>query len=81
MLWPESRTIWARRHVTTEPELRRTILNKRLPSSSGISRTRKRSLATPPPAPVQCDEIRMRERHVEVVDLVDLRGQGSLRRH
>jgi hypothetical protein len=45
----ESNTICARRHVTTEPELRRTIASRRLPSSFEISRTRNRSLDTAPP--------------------------------
>ena len=31
--WADSNTIWARRHVTTDPEDRRTIRNRRLPSS------------------------------------------------
>jgi hypothetical protein len=31
MLWAASRTICARRQVTTEPESRRTIRNSRLP--------------------------------------------------
>jgi hypothetical protein len=40
MPWAESRTIWALRHVTTDPEDRLTIRNRRLPSSLLISRTR-----------------------------------------
>ncbi len=36
----DSNTIWARRQVTTEPELRRTMRNRRLPSSLVISRIR-----------------------------------------
>jgi|GEM_PF-4387602 len=42
----ESRIICARRHVTTDPEDRRTIRNSFCPSSGSISRTRTRS-ATP----------------------------------
>jgi hypothetical protein len=30
--WAASKTIWARRQVTTEPLLRRTIRSSRLPS-------------------------------------------------
>jgi hypothetical protein len=41
--WAESNTICARRHVTTDPEDRRTIRNSRFPSSLVISRTRTRS--------------------------------------
>jgi hypothetical protein len=37
--WAESKTIWARRQVTTEPESRRTIRSSRLPSSLVISRS------------------------------------------
>ena len=40
MPWADSSTIWARRHVTTDPEDRRTIRNRRLPSSLVMSRTR-----------------------------------------
>jgi hypothetical protein len=36
----DSKTIWARRQVTTEPLLRRMIRNSRLPSSLLIARTR-----------------------------------------
>jgi hypothetical protein len=36
----ESSTICARRHVTTDPDVRRTIRNSRLPSSLVISRNR-----------------------------------------
>jgi hypothetical protein len=45
-----SRTICARRHVTTEPLLRRTIRSSRLPSSLLISRspTRAANLASRP---------------------------------
>jgi hypothetical protein len=39
----DSSTIWARRQVTTDPELRRTIRSSRLPSSLLICRTRTRS--------------------------------------
>jgi hypothetical protein len=38
----DSSTICARRHVTTDPDPRRTIRRSRLPSSSPISRTRTR---------------------------------------
>jgi hypothetical protein len=44
----ESSTICARRHVTTDPEQRRTIRNSRLPSSFANSRTRNPSRTTPP---------------------------------
>ena len=43
----ESRTICARRQVTTEPLSRRTIRTSRLPSSSSISRTRTRPATGP----------------------------------
>ncbi|MYW04128.1 hypothetical protein GT354_38770 [Streptomyces sp. SID3343] len=43
MACADSRTIWARRHVTTDPVPRRTIRKSRRPSSSSISRTRTRS--------------------------------------
>jgi hypothetical protein len=43
MAWALSSTIWARRQVTTDPELRRTIRSSRLPSWLVISRTRTRS--------------------------------------
>ncbi|MGZ6961456.1 MAG: hypothetical protein ACXVLM_17300, partial [Ilumatobacteraceae bacterium] len=39
----DSNTICARRHVTTDPDDRRTIDNNRRPSSIEISRTRTRS--------------------------------------
>jgi hypothetical protein len=74
----DSNTIWARRHVTTEPELRRTIRSSRLPSSFEISRTRNRSLDTPPPDLDHHDQIRVRDPTAQVVDL---QGQGSLLRH
>jgi len=76
--WALSSTICARLQVTTDPELRRTIANRRLPSSFAISRIRNRSLDTPPPVLVAYDEIRVSDRNAEVVDL---RGQGSLMRH
>jgi len=40
MPWADNNTIWARRHVTTEPLLRLTIRSSRLPSSLEIVRTR-----------------------------------------
>jgi hypothetical protein len=43
----------ARRQVTTDPELRRTIRSSRLPSSLVMSRTRTRS-ATLPPSTTRC---------------------------
>src|SRR5918994_11214 len=54
MPWADSSTICARRHVTTDPELRRTMRSSRWPSSLLISRTRTlsaipRSKQTPPP--------------------------------
>ena len=48
MPWADSRTTCARRHVTTDHELRRTIRSSRLPSSLMISRTRTRSTAVLP---------------------------------
>ena len=42
----DSSTICARRHVTTDPDDRRTIRNSRFPSSFETSRTRKPSLDT-----------------------------------
>ena len=45
-------TICARRHVTTDPELRRTIRSSRLPSSLLMGRTPTRSAIAPPP----CEE-------------------------
>ncbi len=42
----DSRTICARRQVTTDPEPRRTIRSNRWPSSSSISRTRTLSATT-----------------------------------
>src|SRR4029453_9967421 len=39
----DSSTIWARRHITTEPALRRIVRSSRFPSSSSISRMRTRS--------------------------------------
>jgi hypothetical protein len=78
MPWAESSTIWARRQVTTDPELRRTMPRRRLPSSFDISLTRNRSLATPPPDLVHYDAISVRDRTDQVVDL---RGKGSLMRH
>src|SRR6266536_1368859 len=47
MPWADSRTICARRQVTTEPVPRRTIRTSRRPSSSSISRTRSRSVTGP----------------------------------
>jgi hypothetical protein len=44
----ESSTICARRHVTTDPEQRRTIRNSRLPSSFANSQIRNPSRTTPP---------------------------------
>jgi hypothetical protein len=44
MPWADSKTICARRQVTTDPLPRRTIRTSRRPSSSSISRTRRRSL-------------------------------------
>ena len=46
MPWADSSTICARRHVTTEPELRRTTRSSRFPSSFDRLRTRNRSRAT-----------------------------------
>jgi hypothetical protein len=43
----DNRTIWVRRQVTTEPDERRTIRNKRFPSSFEISRTRRPYLDKP----------------------------------
>ena len=43
----DSSTICARRQVTTDPLPRRTIRTSRRPSSSSISRTRKRSVTGP----------------------------------
>ncbi len=40
MPWADSRTIWARRQVTTEPVPRRMIRSSLRPSSSSICRTR-----------------------------------------
>jgi hypothetical protein len=45
--WADSNTICARRQVTTEPVPRRTIRTSRRPSSSSISRTRRRSVTGP----------------------------------
>ncbi|HSH62034.1 MAG TPA: hypothetical protein VK988_20775 [Acidimicrobiales bacterium] len=76
--WANSSTICVRRHVTTEPELRRTIRSSRLPSSLESSRTRNRSLAT---SPLDLDHmvgISLSDRDRQVVDL---RGEGSLMRH
>ncbi|MCI3928894.1 hypothetical protein MQV74_06285 [Streptomyces sp. AN091965] len=39
----DSKTIWARRQVTTDPVPLRMIRSSRRPSSSSISRTRTRS--------------------------------------
>ena len=47
MPWADSSTICARRQVTTDPVPRRTIRTSRRPSSSSISRTRKRSVTGP----------------------------------
>jgi hypothetical protein len=55
--------------VTTEPELRRTIASRRLPSSFEIARTRNRSLDTTRPVLARYDGIRLRDRHDGVVDL------------
>jgi hypothetical protein len=46
--WALSKTICARRHVTTDPVERRRIRSSRWPSSSVISRTRTRSATGPP---------------------------------
>src|SRR5215211_64765 len=54
MPWTESNTICARRHVTTEPDERRTIRSSRLPSSIDTSRTRKPSRDTAPPIRHRC---------------------------
>ncbi|KAF5990264.1 hypothetical protein BOG92_054325 [Streptomyces sp. WAC00263] len=43
----DSRIIWARRQVTTDPVPRRMIRSSRPPSSSSISRTRTRSATQP----------------------------------
>ena len=43
----DSNTICARRQVSTDPLPRRTIRTSRRPSSSSISRTRRRSLTQP----------------------------------
>src|SRR4030095_12925963 len=47
----DSSTICARRQVTTDPELRRTIRSSRLPSSLVMSRTRTRSATCSLPRP------------------------------
>jgi hypothetical protein len=45
----ENNTIWARRHVTTDPDDRRTIRNSRFASSLETARTRKPSRDNAPP--------------------------------
>src|ERR1700722_20350218 len=72
----DSNTICARRHVTTDPELRRTIRNSRLPSSFASSRTRNPSRTTPPDLDNNQDSLR--DHHPQVVDL---EGQSCLPRH
>ena len=47
MPWADSGTICARRQVTTDPLPRRMIRTSRRPSSSSISRTRRRSVTEP----------------------------------
>jgi hypothetical protein len=47
MPWADSSSICARRQVTTDPPSRRTIRTSRPPSSSSISRTRRRSVTGP----------------------------------
>ena len=47
MPWADSKTICARRQVTTDPLSRRTIRTRRRPSSLSISRTRTRSATGP----------------------------------
>jgi hypothetical protein len=42
----DNNTICARRHVTTDPDDRRTIRSNRFPSSADTSRTRRPSLDT-----------------------------------
>ena len=46
-IWADSRTICARRQVTTDPLPRRTIRTSRRPSSASISRTPSRSVTGP----------------------------------
>jgi hypothetical protein len=74
----DSNTICARRHVTTNPDERRTIRNNRFPSSTVTSRTRNPSLATPPPDLGPSDQTTMRDLATSVVDL---QGESPLLRH
>jgi hypothetical protein len=75
----DSSTICERRHVTTDPDDRRTIRKRRLPSSFDTSRTRKPSRDTHTSNPTtQLWQISVRDQPGEVVDL---QGEGCLPRH
>ena len=65
----DSKIIWARRQVTTEPDERRTILNSRFPSSFDRSLTRNPSLDTTTSDQTQTCPIRVRDQPSQVVDL------------
>ena len=66
----DSSTICARRHVTTDPDDRRTIRNSRFPSSFETSRTRKPSLdTTTSESDTNKCPIRVRHQHAQMVDL------------
>jgi hypothetical protein len=58
----ESSTICARRHVTTDPEERRTIRSSRLPSSLVISRNSTLA-AIAPPGRIAISTQRLRRQH------------------
>ena len=69
----DSSTICARRQVTTDPLPRRTIRTSRRPSSSSISRTRRRSAT----GPVSTISTRSESAHPNQ----DLQGKRDLLRH
>lgn len=52
----ERSTICARRHVTTDPDVRLTIRNNRLPSSLVISRNSTLAAMNPPGSNVNLDQ-------------------------
>jgi len=77
MRWIDSSTSGAVRHVTTDPDDRRTIRSNRLPSSFDASRTQaisRRHTSDPTPT---CP-IRVRGQQAQVADL---QGQRRLTRH
>jgi hypothetical protein len=74
----DNKTICARRHVTTDPELRRTIRSSRFPSSFETSRTRNPSRATTTSDPTPTYPTSLTP---QTAPLVDLQGKRCRMRH